>query len=206
MTCVDVVQVIKDLILAGAALTGAIVAVKGLGTWKMQLKGQSEYELSRRILVTLFRYRDAINGVRHPAMWAHEIASPSEEEANGMNQDDIKYYGTSKAYQNRWVKVQDQRTNLYTDLVEAEVIWGDELSKLFKNVFDLEHKLFTSIHQYLKLINPKTSNASKKVIKIDSEIMYDDLGKTPDNFKCEMLTAISAIEDYIKPKLNHEKG
>ena len=68
MTCIEIFTIIKDAAVTGAAITGAFVAFKGLGTWRRQLKGLSEYELSRRILVTLFKYRDAINGVRHPAM------------------------------------------------------------------------------------------------------------------------------------------
>ncbi len=62
MSCTEVISVVKDIVLSGAAITGAVVAVKGLGTWQRQLKGQSEYELSRRILVTVFKYRDAIDG------------------------------------------------------------------------------------------------------------------------------------------------
>jgi hypothetical protein len=79
VTCTELVTLIKDLILCGAAIAGAVIAIKGLNTWKRQLKGQSEYELSRRLLVTLFKYRDAINGVRHPAMFGYEMPNPPED-------------------------------------------------------------------------------------------------------------------------------
>ena len=132
MTCTEIVSLIKDVVLSGAAITGAVVAIKGLGTWQKQLKGQSEYELSRRILVSVFKYRDAINGVRHPAMWAYEMPSPPEDEAKAMSREQICFYGTSKAYQARCYKVQTERTSLYADLLEAEAIWGNELKELFK--------------------------------------------------------------------------
>ena len=200
---------LKDLVLTVAAITGAVVAVKGLGTWQRQLKGQSEYELSRRILVTLFKYRDAINGVRHPAMWAYEMPIPPEDEAKDMNQEQIRFYGTSKAYQARWDKVQTERSSLYADLLETEAIWGDDLKTLFKKIFDLEHELATRIRHYLELINPDKNEASKSAIrKIDKEnrdIMYDLLCDEPDEFKQDMLSAIESIEKYLKPKLSHEK-
>ena len=209
MSCVEIITTIKDLILSGAAITGAIVAVKGLGTWQRQLKGQSEYELSRRILVSLFKYRDAINGVRHPAMWAYEMPNPPEEEAKSMNDSQIRSYGTSKAYQARWDKVQAERTILYADMLEAEAIWGSELNSLFKMVFDLQHELFTKIRHYLELINPDTREASKEAInKIDEksrDIMYEIFGDEPDEFKQDLLNAIESIELYLKPKLSHEK-
>ena len=209
MTCTEIVALLKDLVLSGAAITGAVVAVKGLGTWQRQLKGQSEYELSRRILVSVFKYRDAINGVRHPAMWAYEMPSPPEDEAAKMPPEQIRFYGTSKAYQARWDKVQAERTSLYADLLEAEAIWGAELKQLFKKVFDLEHELFTRIRHYIELINPDTSDAKKEAItKIYDkarDIMYDDLSEEPDEYKKDLISAIEQIEKYLKLKLSHEK-
>jgi hypothetical protein len=204
----EVITIIKDIILAGAAITGATVAVKGLGTWQRQLKGQSEYELSRRILVSLFKYRDAVNGVRHPAMWAYEMPNPPEEEAKTMNDSQIRSYGASKAYQARWDKVQTERTALYADILEAEAIWGPELNSLFKKVFNLQHELFTKIRHYLELINQDTHEASKEAIrKIDEksrDIMYDMSGDEPDVYKQDLLNSIESIELYLKPKLSYE--
>lgn len=209
LTCTEIVALLKDIVLSGAAITGAVVAVKGLGTWQRQLKGQSEYELSRRILVTLFKYRDAINGVRHPAMWVYEMPTPSEDEAKSMSPEQIRFYGTSKAYQARWDKVQSERTSLYADLLEAEAIWGNELKDLFKNIFDLQHELFTRVRHYIELINPDTDKESKEVIKnIDKkgrDIMYDNLSDEPDEYKKDLISAIEKIEKYLKPKLSHEK-
>ncbi len=209
MNCTEIVTLLKDLVLSGAAITGAVVAVKGLGTWQRQLKGQSEYDLSRRILVSVFKYRDAIDGVRHPAMWAYEMPSPPEEEAKKMSREQISFYGTLKAYQARLDKVQAQRISLYADLLEAEAIWGVELKQLFKRVFDLEHELFTRIRHYLELINPDTSDAKKEAItKIYNkarDIMYDDLNEEPDEYKKDIISAIEQIEKYLKPKLSHEK-
>jgi hypothetical protein len=209
MSYVEIISIIKDFILASAAITGATVAVKGLGTWQRQLKGQSEYELSRRILVSLFKYRDAIARVRHPVLWAYEMPSPTQEKAKSMNNDQIEFYGTSKAYQVRLDKVQTERTNLYADMLEAEAIWGSELNSLFKVVFDLQHELFTKIRLNLELMNPDTRDAQKKaIIKIAGkfeDIIYSHFGDEPDKYKKDLLDAIESIELYFKPKLNHEK-
>lgn len=209
MTCTEIVTLLKDLVLSVAAITGAVVAVKGLGTWQRQLKGQSEYELSRRILVSVFKYRDAINGVRHPAMWAYEMPSPPEEEAAKMSREQLRFYGTSKVYQARWDKVQTERTTLYADLLEAEAIWGTESRELFEEVFNLEHELFTRIRHYVELINPDTEEASKQAIrnidKKNRDIMYSNLSDEPDEYKQDLISAIEKVEKYLKPKLSHEK-
>lgn len=207
MSCTELVTLIKDLILSGAAIAGAVIAINGLSTWKRQLKGQSEYELSRRLLVTLFKYRDAIAGVRHPAMWAYEMPSPPEDESKNMSREHIRLYGTSKAYQARWDKVQAERASLYADLLESEAIWGDELKKLFKTLFNLEHELFTSVRHYVELINPETKEGSKESIRdIDKkrrDIMYDDLSEEGDDYRKDFQLGVEAIERYLKPKLHY---
>ena len=206
----EILSIIKEIVIIGAAITASIVAVKGLSTWQRQLKGQSEYDLSRRILVSLFKYRDAINGVRNPAMWADEMPSPPEEKSKTMHPDQISFYGTSNAYQARWDKVQEERTSLYADLLEAEAIWGTELNDFFKVVFDLQHELFTQVRHYLISINPDQpetrKNAIEKIDKDNRDIIYDDLDEKPDEYKSDLIDAIKVIESYLKPKLSQERG
>jgi len=142
-------------------------------------------------------------------MWGYEMPNPPQEEAKTMSREELRFYGTSKAYQTRWDKVQEQRTALYADLLEAEAIWGNELELLFKEVFDLQHELFTRIRHYIELIDPDTEESSKEAIRnIDKkhrDIMYDDLSDEPDEYKSDLLSAILNIETYLKPKLGHGK-
>jgi hypothetical protein len=206
LTFAELVTLAKDLILSAAAIVGIFVAIKGLGTWQLQLTGQSEYELSRRILVSLFKYRDATTGLRHPAMWKHEMPTPSESEAKGMSRDQIQFYGVSKAYQARWDKVLHERTALYADLLEAEALWGSDLKALFKVLFDLEQDVFVLVFHYIKLTNPQVSRAEKEAImKINRkkrDIMYDDL-TDDDEFRKDFGCGVESIERYLKPKLVH---
>ena len=123
MTIIEIVTLLKDVLLGGAAITGAFIANKGLTTWKRQLSGNSEYELSRRILVTLYKYRDAINGVRNPFIWNYEMPTPPEDQLKKMTPLQVSFFGTQKAYEARWESVQIERRNLYVHLLEAEAIW-----------------------------------------------------------------------------------
>lgn len=207
MTYIEFMTLVKDMLVGAAAIIGAIVAVIGLSTWKRQLRGQFEYELSRRILVTLFKYRDAIAGVRHPAMWSYEMPKPPAEEQKTMADEDIRYYGTSKAYQARWERVQTERTSLYADLLQSEALWGRSLKDLFNTLFNLEHELLIAIQHYLRVTNPRTSmiekDAVRKVIEKRRDIMYDDMSDSGDDFKNEFQSGIEAIEKYLKPKLQY---
>lgn len=204
----DKLGLLADLVTAGAAVTAAVVAVRGLSTWQHQLKGQSEYDLARRILVSVFKYRDALVSVRHPAMWANEMPYPPKEKADTMTQDQIRFYGLAEAYQARWDKVQEHRTCLYTDLIESEAIWGNDLKELFEPIFKLQHELFVRVRHHIELMNPDTREAEKEAIRnIDEkkrDILYDDLGEEPDEYNAELLDLISEVEGYLKPKLQRE--
>lgn len=162
MPCSEFIALAKDLIISAAAVTGAVVAVKGLGAWKNQLKGRSEYELARRLLVGLFKYRDAVHGIRNPVIWVYEMPTPPQDEADKMSREQIQFYGTSKAYQARWDKAQNERTQLYADLLESEALWGIDLKRLFEKIYELEHELFTNIRRYLDLINPDSTDGHKE--------------------------------------------
>ena len=143
-------------------------------------------------------------------MWAHEMPNPPKDESQNMSLEQVGFYGRSKAYQARWDKVQTERTNLYADLLEAEAIWGDELKKMFKVLFELEHELLTSIRHHIDLINPDTDERSKEAIRnINStrrEIMYDDLSDEGDEYRKTFKAGVEDIEKYLKPKLSHNEG
>ncbi len=211
MTILESVTLIKDITVACAALFGAIIAKNGLYTWRRQLKGQSEYDLSRRILVTLFKYRDALSLVRRPSILNYEMPLPPEDDRKNMSDAQINYYGMLKTYKNRWEKVHKERALLYADLIESEALWGNELKKLFNNIFDLEHELLIRVRHYLDLINPDLEDSSKEAIKeynkSTRDIMYDYelVCEKEDEYKKDINCAIEKIELYLGPKLIYEE-
>lgn len=208
MTCNEFIALFKDITIPVTAITGAIVAILGLNTWKRQLKIQLEHDLSRRILITLYKYRDRIDGVRFPGMWPHEIPSPPENEVKKMSDEQIQSYGTSKAYQARWDKVQFERNFLNADLLEAEAIWDDKLKNLFAKVFDLEFELFICISQYtgIKYPDEASKDTIRNTVNKNRDIRFDYLGGKADEYKQEFNDAILEIEKYLKPKLIRKKA
>jgi hypothetical protein len=79
LTGAHIISVSKDIIISIAAIVGSVIAIKGLITWKRKIKWKTEYGLARRFLVSLYKYRDAVNGVRHPVMMAYEMPYPPED-------------------------------------------------------------------------------------------------------------------------------
>jgi hypothetical protein len=177
----------------------------GLSTWNRQLKGGVEYELTRRLLKQTYRLREAIKGVRNPVMWAAEMPAPPADEAADMTKDQIRFYGMSSAYQRRWDKVTEVRTDLQTELLEAEAVWGREVHKQFDPIFKLQHELWVAVHSYVTACNPDASEGMRdvmnKAMRKNRDILYEISGETEDEFSSDITKAIGSIESFLKPHL-----
>jgi hypothetical protein len=201
------VPVMKDIILTLTAVIASIVALLGLNTWNRQLRGQVEYELTRKLLKSAFKIREALKIVRNPVMFGYEQPAPEKADADKMTYDQIRHYGTARAYQARWDKVNEARAELQTDLLEAEVIWGDVIPKKFSRLFELQVELFSIVQSSLVTMDPNqpqtTRNAYQEIMKTKRDIMYDlSSADKPDEFTNDVTNAVKAIEEHLMPHLH----
>jgi len=202
---VQYTSVAKDTVVMLAAVVGAYVALRGLSTWNRQLKGGVEYDLTRRILKCTFRLREALKGVRNPVMLAYEMPLPPESESKNMSRQQLRHYGSANAYQKRWDRVTDVRTDLQTELLEAEAVWGRVIHEKFEPLFKLQQELFVSVHAYVSACNPNESEQSRAiyegVIRKRKNILYDHSSENPDDFTIDVSNAIGVIESFLQQHL-----
>lgn len=197
------IGVVKDLMLTVAAFVGMLVAMKGLDTWNRQLKGGVEYELTRRLLKCTYRLRESIKGVRHPMITPSEQMYPDAETA--LPVEERRYRGLAHAYQTRWEKVTAVRDDLQTELLEAEVVWGNAIYENFEPLFKLQQELFADVHSYLALINPDAGEQERStwhgIRRARRQVLYDLAIAGEDEYSADVAQAISGIESYLKPHL-----
>jgi hypothetical protein len=60
------VGVVKDLVLAGAAIVTARAALMGITKWRSEEKGKADFDLARRSLQAVFRFEAAFQRARSP--------------------------------------------------------------------------------------------------------------------------------------------
>lgn len=205
MTLAECIAMLKDVLLGGAGVVGAVVAWRGLETWKRQLKGGVEYDLARRVLRCTYKYRAALEAVRNPLMLVSEMQPPPEEQRVRMNQDEIRHYGSKAGYQARWDAVSEALNNLETEILEAEVLWGAPSRTVFEPLFKLQHELSGAIYLYLRSTDPRQADDARKGL-LDSlagkrDIVFDLSGPEPDEFANDVGKAVRKVEDYVKPHL-----
>lgn len=199
----DVISVFTNLIVATAAGGGAIAAWVGLTTWKKQLRWESDHDLARRLLISIYRFRDSIFGVRHPVVFPHEMEPDEADNYPRERADVTRYNGLGRAYQRRWQKVYDVRAELYSLLLEAEAVWGDELSSSFEKIATLENELFGTLQLYIRLRDPNEDEETKvaldKIYRGKRDIIYDRLDD--DEYRKDFSKALEPFEKIVRSKL-----
>ena len=201
-SALDIYTLLKDSIIAAAAIGGVFVAHEGLQTWKTQLRGTVEYELTRRLLRSTYRYRDGFSIVRHPVMFSAEY--PSLPEGFKGTRADERFHGLSGAYSTRWDRLQEARRELDAELLEAEVVWDGTIRERYAKLFKLQGELFAVVSCYLSACNPRSSDAARDADEQFLRDRRDALYETnlpEDKFSLELRSAILEIESILKPHL-----
>ena len=89
-------------------------------------------------------------------------------------------------------------------MLEADVIWGEQLRSISRSIFDLEIELKIVIENFLRASNPLNSedarNAAENFLRKKRDIMYDSLGED-DQFGKDYAAAFEPIEKYLRAKL-----
>ena len=196
----------KDLVTLIGAIIGLCIAWSGLRTWKRQLKGQTEYELSRRILRLCYQYRDTIRRVRDSGMSVSEYRYPADVRLEALNDRQRAYLGRRGAYEARWERVTTVRSDLYPELLEAEVLWDDQLNNLMKAIFELETQLLTAIEEEMLLANPDLSEDAKSHLKDQASrlarqaILYAR-SRREDPFQTQFRDRLDEVSQFLKGHL-----
>lgn len=203
MAWAEIVSFLKDVVVVAAPATGAIVAVKGLSTWRRQLKGQSDYNLAKDVLINLYKYRDALFFVRHPLLTGAELQLPENVDEKELKYAEANYLRTVTAYQNRWDKVVEVRSKLQANIVEIEALWNADLALHLKKIFAHEQDLMFNISCFLRVKNPSIYEEDKKFDRehLDSKMLYDTLKDETDTFRAAFKNTLTPLEDALRAKL-----
>ena len=179
---------VKDIIYLLIALGGVIVACMGLSTWRRQLKGNVEYETARRLYKAVLKVRDAMSYVRNPWIPLSEMESASAKHPEADKT-------TNRAvYHVRWEKITEAMSELQSEELESEVLWGQEIVEKLKPLKLCVVELNNYVSQFL---NPslRTSNYSSDMI-----YEFEDATGKKDKFTEEINAAVGAVGNFLKPK------
>lgn len=200
----DVFSVLGTIVTAVGVGLAAWVGFSGLATWRKQNKGTSDHELSRRVLIDLYRLRDRIKQIRNPAMLITENLYENDG-SKKPNFQHIYFKYTAEFYQSLFSVIDEVRSGLETSILESEAVWGGELKQLVKPILDLQYEIFTKVVSHLGSINPNETEERVRshlnVLSYGRNSLYESHVEGEDTFNADMKAALSKVEDYLRPKL-----
>ncbi|WP_442498807.1 hypothetical protein [Methylobacter sp. sgz302048] len=199
----DWLPILKDFILTGAAIVGGYVGWNGLNTWRRQLKGNTEYELAKKLLRSIYELREAIASVRHPFMQYSQEPEMPQEKLKELSGKEKQWHAMAQAYQKRWESVPKSKLSLDTALLEAEVVWGQRIVEITSPLNGLIGELLWAIEDHLEAMNPNShyENPGAEEIKKRKRIMYARGASDQDEYKKRLEDIIKSIENELKPHI-----
>lgn len=199
----DVFSVIGTFVSAVGVGLASWVGFSGLATWRRQLKGASDHELSRRALIELYRYRDAMEQARLAGMLGWEFQL-SADEAAGLSFAEKHHLELRKGYQRRLEALRSAREPIHITLLDSEAVWDRTLTDLFAPLFKLHHEFAKVVELNLIASDPREDEDDRRpyreILKSRRDIMYDTPDEKGDDFRQEFEKACAAVESYLKDK------
>jgi len=199
------ISVIKDLITIISLTVAGVVAIKGLQTWRDQLKGTANYELAKRVLKATYRLRDALQYVRNPLILAGEFSHAVKEAQLEVSPSDEDYHAKSTAavYQLRWKPVFEAYKDLELEAVEAETLWGQEARDATNSIRKSINSLSTALDFYLRDMQPHGPRILDNLTRDTYEKIVYSFSNNPeeDPYLNELNLSIRAIEEIARPYL-----
>jgi len=197
----SILPIIRDILVSIAAVLTPLVAWRGLSTWRRQLKGNADWEVSRRLLRETYKVRDAIHWLRVPARFKGE-ESPDEHL-------DIMLRSADPALQKRWIKLSKAFSDLRVEQIEAEVLWGSNTQDAFDPLRKIVMQIGSSVGLYLELSDLSKSLGKGNISELEPELAQELYGvlanlstdDKPDAIEKELHSAVEKIEGLVRPHL-----
>lgn len=150
----DVASVIGSVASLCTVVAGVVFGWLGLKTWKLQLQGTANHEMSRKLLVAIYSYEATLNAARDIGMSLSEL---SEEEASriaGLSAPGKRYAFAYSIYRARLSAIDTSLAPVRAHLLEAKALWGDEVDGLVGALVAMKDEWWTVARRYASAMDP----------------------------------------------------
>lgn len=144
-------------------LTASGVAIFGLRSWMIQLKGKTEYEVAKNVIAGAYRIRDEIKRCQEPFIASNEGIEykPKERETAAQRLAAESWF----VHRQRYEKVVAAVNDWYPHTVEAEALFGGEARQIVDKLEDCCKILRSAIEIYYSNLYLGQENSSDKIFK-----------------------------------------
>lgn len=192
------ISIAKDWLTLLIAGCGVWVAWQGLKTWRRQLKGTSQFDVAKRLMLKVYQIRRDIeycrSSVRKISIFTHH------EDGQPIPEREQLRYSSDREMKGRFKYIIETSSEMDFLLFESEIILGKELRELFQPIEEVCYTLRDSIEEYTEDYNQKDDKfrdaEERNRYRELRQIIYSRKG---DAIQAKVDSAVSEIEKFIKP-------
>jgi hypothetical protein len=190
----DVAQFVKEVSVAGAAVTGAVVAVLGLNTWKRQLKGTRRTEARHRLMILIYRYVEQMQRIRSSFMQIPQEYIEEEKAKPSYSRGSPEDRASARVYQAWFNELSGIAVELRAARLEARVVFGESFEDLEDRLRRVTVQVSIGVRRHFDMTFERldvTRIKEEQIEKWDAAMYDSSSPDAPDGIMTE-LNAIAA--------------
>ncbi|WP_156320454.1 hypothetical protein [Pseudomonas lini] len=198
----DVFSIVGTVFAALGVIAASSVAVIGLATWKRQIRGANDHELSRRMLIEMYKFKKAFYQARSPAIYSHEVREEGDPVFTTSPTDRFKRQ--QLGFKRRIENFNREYTALSVSMFEAEALWGRDVVRCFRRIELLKDEYEDYAGLRLLTIDPDEPADERQdhleFFNARRTVLRSRLG-AEDAFGDEVESSFLTLEKLLKTKL-----
>ncbi|HEX4956156.1 MAG TPA: hypothetical protein VF017_22435 [Thermoanaerobaculia bacterium] len=201
-TPANFLQVFRDIAAIAAALVGVCVALRGLQTWRRQLRANTELEVARLMVRAVLKLRDAIQDLRNPFVAFEEMvvaAQTASEQQPDRTEEFLKKWHRP-VFTQRSKPVALAHSEYRAAKLEAEILWGQPFQQECEEFDVLLHDLHIALEDFVRYSDRDHPTLEEEAEREASREVVQRSGKV-DSFGVKLTAACDRIEAYLRPKI-----
>jgi hypothetical protein len=203
MTTPEIATLVKDILLAIAAIITPSIAFVGLKNWNRELRGKAAFEVAVGLTKATYKLRDEIKSCRAPMIRADEF--PDGLQPSVWNKDpQTKAQAYLHVYAARWQPVQAALHEFDTQTLGAEALWGAAIRQKTDELRACVRELSAAIDA--DIANTASGDQHFSTDQGDfgrkmRATVHASMSDTKNKFSLSVETAVSRIESELRPQL-----
>lgn len=199
----DVASVVGSVASLGAVIAAVVFGCLGLKTWKQQMRGTANHEMSRKLLVAIYSFQATLNSARDIGLSVDELGEGDAYRISQLGDDSKRFAFTYAIYRARLQKIETSLAPVRAYLMEARALWGDGLEDVVNDLIAMKDEWWTVARRYSSAMNPaEDSETRERYARAWIEhkgVLYDD--DQNNEFGRRITQRLSKIEAYLRTKM-----
>lgn len=198
----DFASIVGTVFTAGGVVVAGCVGIKGLATWKRQIRGQDEHKLARQMLVELYKFEKLFDRCRSPAINSSEVQRDGDPLfALSVHE---RFQRLTLGFERRLDALNASYAEISVSLFEAKALWGEHILSFANRLEFLKDEYEEYVRLRLLCSDPWESEEEQTDHRVCLDMrrnVFKNRLFSNGEFGAELTDVVRNLESALKLKL-----